>query len=269
MLIGALAVGVAAPLVISDTALAQASGRPWLGLELAARKDGKAGATVRHVVRSSPADVAGLKDGDAVVALDGKPVKSPNEVIGEVRARKTGDVVELTFERGSIERKAKVKLETFPGAEEILRRERLGQFAPALTGIVAAQGTASSLASMRGKVVVLDFWAGWCTVCKLVAPVLNGWHEKLGAQGLIVLGVSSDAATVASKAIDDFGIKYAVGLDKDQSIFPAYGITSLPTMFVIDKRGVVRGAEIGFDPAGLVRAEALVKALLAEKAPED
>jgi peroxiredoxin len=146
----------------------------------------------------------------------------------------------------------------------------MGRFAPALTGMAAAQGAVpASLAGLRGKVVVIDFWAGWCSVCKLVTPVLNGWHQKLGAQGLVVLGVSSDTATVASKAIDDFGIKYAVGLDKDGAIFPAYGISSLPTMFIVDKRGVVRGIEIGFDPAGLVRAEALVNALLAEKAPED
>lgn len=256
--------------LLPPEAAAQSTSRAWLGIELAARKDGKPGVTARHVMRSSPSDTAGLKDGDVVLQVDAKAMKSPADVIGEVRAHKPGDVLEIGFERGGTERKAKVTLETFPGADEILRRDKIGTFAPSLAGLVSVQGVApASVRSLRGKVVVLDFWAGWCGVCKLVAPVLNGWQEKRGPQGLVVVGVSSDTAEVATKATPDFGIKYAVAVDKDQGVFPGYGVSSLPTMFVLDKRGVVRGLEVGFDPAGLARMDALITALLAEKAPED
>lgn len=265
------AAGVAGPIVLApETAQAQASKRAWLGLELGTRKDGKAGVAVRHVVRTSPSDTAGVKDGDAVLTLDGKSVKAPADVIGEIRAHKPGDVVELAFERGGTERKAKITLESFPGPDEILRRDKLGTFAPSIGGLSTVQGVVpASIRAARGKVVLLDFWAGWCGVCKLTSPILNAWHDKLGAQGLVVIGVSSDAHDVAAKATTDFGIKYPVAVDKDQGVFPAYGVTALPTMFIIDKRGVVRALEVGFDPGGFTRAEALIVALLAEKPPED
>ena len=101
--------GVAGPAALAPaTAEAQSSQRAWLGLELAPRKDGKAGVTARHVLRTSPSDTAGIKDGDVVLRVDGKAVKSPADVIGEVRTHKPGDVIEIGFERGGTERKAKV-----------------------------------------------------------------------------------------------------------------------------------------------------------------
>ena len=153
-----------------------------------------------------------------------------------------------------------------PGAEEVLRGEHVGVAAPALTGLVAVQGVApASLEALRGKVVVVDFWTSWCTVCKKAGEVLNGWHEKMGAQGLVVQGVSSDDHAIASRATGDFGLRYPVAIDKEEKVFPAYGAAALPTLYVIDKKGIVRGLEVGFSLEGMERMERLVVELLAEK----
>jgi thiol-disulfide isomerase/thioredoxin len=252
----------------TDVALAQPAARAWFGVEVAARKDNRPGVLVRHVVRTSPADSAGIKDGDALLRLGAKPLAAPGDVISEVRARKPGEVLDVLFERGGHEQKARVTLSVFPATDEMLRRDKVGTFAPPLIGLQGVQGKVpDNLGQLKGKVVVLDFWAGWCGVCKLITPVLNRWQDKLGPQGVVVLGVSSDTPQVATKAMNEFGIKYAVGVDKDETVFPAYGVSALPTMFVLDKKGVVRSIEVGFDVAELAKTEALLATLVAEPAP--
>lgn len=259
---------VALPAMFSaDTAMAQSGSRAWFGVEVAPRKDGKAGVLVKHVIRTSPADAAGLRDGDGLLKVGGKQVSAPTEVISEVRAKRPGEEIEVSFERGGSEQTARVTLSIFPGVDELLRRDRVGTFAGPLTGAQSVQGTVpTSLSTLRGKVVIVDFWAAWCSVCRETTPVLNDLHARYGAQGLSVLGMSSDTAEAASKAMETFGIKYPVAVDKDEKVFASYGISSLPTMYVIDKKGVVREVEVGFDNRSAQRLEALVKKLLAEKA---
>ena len=268
----AIALGVAAGAFFgvpsAPEAVAQSASRAWFGVEVRDRKDGKAGVLVRHVMRTSPAEAAGLRDGDFLLKLAGKSVSAPNDVVSEVRQHRPGDVLEVLFERAGHEQKARVTLDVFPPADEMLRREKVGTFAPNLAGVESVQGTVpAELNKLRGKVVVLDFWAGWCGVCKLVTPVLNGWQSKFGAQGLVVIGVSSDDARIAAKATNDFGVKYAVGADAHGSVFPAYGVVALPTMYVLDKKGVIRAVDVGFDTDGIVKTQSLIASLLNEPSP--
>lgn len=254
---------------VEDDGVAHADGaRPWLGVELAPRTDGGNGVLVKHVVRTSPADKAGLKDGESILSVSGKAVNIPADVIQEVRTHAVGDNLAVTVERGGKSVAATITLATFPGTEEMLRADKLNAFAPPLFGLEGVQGgTPQTIQQLRGKVVVLDFWAGWCGVCKLVTPVLDGWNTKFAARGLVMLGVSSDTHEVAVKATKSFGVEYPVAIDKENKVFSAYGVSALPTLFVIDKGGVVRQIEVGFDQAQLKETEALLDKLLNEKAP--
>jgi peroxiredoxin len=263
-------IGVISMMVSADSAMAQpaqAGGRPWFGVEVAARKDSRAGVLAKHVIRTSPADVAGLRDGDGILKVGGKVVSSPEELISEIRSKRPGEGLEIGFERGGTARTAHVRLGIFPAADEMLRRDRVGTFAKPLSGVQAVQGVVGeSVSALKGKVVVLDFWAAWCSVCRLTTPVLNDVHARYAAQGLVMIGLSSDTAPVATRAMGEFGIKYPVAVDKAEKVFSAYGVSSLPTMYVIDKRGVVREVEVGFDAGSARRLDALVQKLLAEKA---
>jgi peroxiredoxin len=227
---------------------------------------GAKGPIIKSIVRTSPAEGGGLRMGDMILRVADKVVASPADVTGEVRTHKPGESIELVVERAGAEVKARVILAVFPGVNELLRLQHVGSLARPLPGLPAILGAVpGGWGEVAGKVVVLDFWASWCTACRLTTPILNEWHAKLGALGVTVLGVSNDGPTVATKAIEDFGIKYPVGLDKEDKIFPSYGIAVLPSMFVIDKRGVVREVEVGFELAGMKRIESLLSTLAGEK----
>ncbi len=106
---------------------------------------------------------------------------------------------------------------------------------PALDGA----GT-KAIRDLRGKVVVLNFWASWCEPCRAEAPALERTQRKLaGAEGT-VLGVDwNDAMPDARHFTRQYGITYPVVRDVGGKLAKAYGVTGLPETFVIDRDGRV------------------------------
>lgn len=240
--------------------------RPWLGVRMALPGAEPQGVQVKRVFRASPADEAGLAAGDVLRSVGGRSVNHPSEVSSELLKRQPGEVIEVVVERKESKLRVPIKLEAFPGIEEILRRERVGVEAPPLDGLEAVQGTAPlTLPELRGKVVVIDFWASWCVVCRKTVPILNRWYGKLGAQGVVFLGISNETFAAASRGIGSFGIEYPVAIDKSENVFPAYEASSLPTLYVLDRKGVVRAVEVGFSAENMQRLEKLLIELLDEK----
>jgi cytochrome c biogenesis protein CcmG/thiol:disulfide interchange protein DsbE len=107
-------------------------------------------------------------------------------------------------------------------------------------------GGRTSLASLRGKVVVLNFWASWCPPCRGESPVLERWHHRLQARngtvvGVDVLDVDSDARAFVRR----YRLTYPVIRDGDGGSRKSFGVQQQPDTIVIDRRGriaaVVRG----------------------------
>jgi cytochrome c biogenesis protein CcmG, thiol:disulfide interchange protein DsbE len=95
------------------------------------------------------------------------------------------------------------------------------------------------LASLRGKVVVLNFWASWCFPCKQEAPALAA-AAKRWSDRVVVLGVDvNDFAGDARKFARKYGLDYALVHDNHNVTSPKYGLTGLPETFFIDRRGKV------------------------------
>ncbi|MFO0661973.1 MAG: redoxin family protein [Polyangiaceae bacterium] len=256
--------GCAVASLTSAPSEAQPARKAWLGVEMSNRNDGGKGVLAKHVIRTSPAEKAGLRDGDAIVKVEGKEVGRPADVISVVQTKAPGDGVDVIFARGTTETKARVTLGVFPDAGEMLKLDKLNTFAPSITSLQSIQGsTPLDISQLKGKVVLLDFWAGWCGVCRATTPVVNAWAAKYGAQGLAVIGVSSDSVTTAQKATGAFGIEYTVGADVNGDVFKAYGVSALPTMFVIDKGGVIRNLTVGLDNATAKDIENNIVSLLA------
>ena len=143
----------------------------------------------------------------------------------------------------------------------------VGAPAPAWTKVSALAGAPSSIAQLRGRVVLVDFWASWCGPCRMLAPRLSALKEKFGAQGLTVVGITTDEAEKAAVFAEKHQMRYGIVVDKDGDTSRAYGVSALPTMLLVDKKGVVRDVFIGYDPSGDARLEASLKTLLAETAP--
>jgi cytochrome c biogenesis protein CcmG, thiol:disulfide interchange protein DsbE len=103
-----------------------------------------------------------------------------------------------------------------------------------------------SLSALRGKAVVLNFWASWCIPCKEEAPVLEQlWREKR-AQGLVVVGLDAkDFRRDARSFVRRFGLTFPIVYDGPGSTLERWGITGFPETFVVDRRGRVVEAFVG------------------------
>ncbi|MFE2773704.1 cytochrome c biogenesis protein CcdA [Microbacterium resistens] len=147
--------------------------------------------------------------------------------------------------------------------------------APALRGIETwlntPDGAAVDLAALRGRVVLIDFWAYSCINCQRSLPHVVAWDEAYRDAGLQVIGVHSpeyafekDPANVAAGA-ESFGIDYPVGLDNALSTWTAYRNRYWPAHYLIDAEGVVR--QISFGEGGYATTEDHIRELLTEADP--
>ena len=158
------------------------------------------------------------------------------------------------------------------GADEL---ESCGP-APEIRGIAqwlnTPGGEPVDLAKLRGKVVLIDFWAYSCINCQRSIPHVVAWNEAYRDLGLEVIGIHSpeyafekDAANVAAGA-RDFGITYPVALDNDLSTWTVYRNRYWPAHYLIDKDGTVR--HIAFGEGNYAATEKLIRELLTQAEPD-
>ncbi len=110
-------------------------------------------------------------------------------------------------------------------------------------------GQSISLSSLKGKPVLVNFWATWCTPCVSEMPYLQEIHEDWSDRGLMVLAINiGDSASEAEQFLQEHNLSLPVLLDTKKVIAPKYGIRYIPTTFFIDKDGIVRNKIIGAFP---------------------
>jgi thiol-disulfide isomerase/thioredoxin len=255
-------------LVPSDASAQAMEARPWLGVQMDTDAQGGQGVRVGHVVRGSPAEKAGIREGDRLVRLSGSTVLRGSDVVRVVQGRSVGDVLDVSVVRAGQERTLRVTLAPFPSQDEMVRMDLVGTFAPTWKDVETVNGAfPPSIGALRGRVVLLDFWATWCAPCRIVVPKLGALQGRYGAQGLSVLGVSTEDAQDVALFAQRTAMRYPVGVDKHAETTRSYGVLSLPTLVVIDRRGVVRDVAIGYDSGEDARLDSMVRTLLAEPAP--
>ncbi len=123
-----------------------------------------------------------------------------------------------------------------------------------------------SLKQLHGKVVLVDFWGTFCTPCKSSFPKLQALHAKYAGSGLQIVGISEDEAEDTAKIpafASTYGAKFAIGWDEDRSISQRYQPETMPSSFLIDRKGIVRFAHVGYRAGDEVQIEKEIQDLLA------
>jgi thiol-disulfide isomerase/thioredoxin len=155
----------------------------------------------------------------------------------------------------------------------------LNEPAPQLTLLGESfPSAAPSLADLRGKVVLLDFWATWCGPCIEAFPTMLEWKQDLSSQGFVILGVTRYYGEVSGVSVDQqteneyvkrftatHALTYQIAIAKDETNHRTYGAAVIPTAVLIDRKGVVRYIETGTSPYRLDELKEMIVKLLAEK----
>jgi cytochrome c biogenesis protein CcmG/thiol:disulfide interchange protein DsbE len=126
-------------------------------------------------------------------------------------------------------------------AGQQLSADPVGQAAPEFTGVlVDGNGASLTLSSLRGKTVVVNFWASWCSTCKAEAETISQVEKKWRDKGVVFLGVDShDTNAGAHTYIQTYGIGFQSVQDPDQTIGAQYNVTGLPETFFLDTKGKI------------------------------
>lgn len=122
----------------------------------------------------------------------------------------------------------------------------VGKPAPDFT-LKTLDGKTLTLSDLRGKTVVLNFWATWCPPCKVELPWFVDLQKQYGPQGLQIVGISEDEGgkDKVVQFVKEMGVNYTIAVD-DSSVSPKYGdVEDLPTTFYIDRNGKIVAFAMG------------------------
>ena len=146
--------------------------------------------------------------------------------------------------------------------------ERVQQFGPTQAAVSRMVGTPAKdftrndlsgetfrLEELRGKVVLLNFWATWCTPCRIDLPHIEAMHREFSGKGLVVLGVNSEPGALAARFFAEHGYSFPSLVDIGDQVARGYSVNSLPTTIVIDRNGNISSYLVGLHPEEGLRRE--------------
>lgn len=144
-------------------------------------------------------------------------------------------------------------------------RPEEGYLAPDFA-LPSLDGQTVRLSEFRGKkAILLNFWATWCSPCRLEMPTMEKAYQEYKSRGLEILAVSLDTASksVVKNFMQELKLNFPALLDPDMAVLRLYRQFSIPATFLVDKQGIVRHRELGYrdwtDPQSRKLLEAILK----------
>jgi len=239
--------------------------RGWIGILAVAVAEGGSGVQVMGVVPDSPAASAGIAAGDFLLGTDKRPFDGPDALVALIRSSAPGSVMRFKGRRAGADRTFEVSVESAPDENTVLERMFVGRPAPSLDGVVGIGDNATpSWRQLRGRVVVLDFWAPWCGVCHVVAADLNHWQHEFGER-LRVVGIATGTVEDVSRLAPGFHMEYLVAADPSEAVSTAFSASAVPLVVVVDATGVVRAVTLGYSSARMSAMKNIVAQLVSQQ----
>lgn len=127
------------------------------------------------------------------------------------------------------------------------------------------KNTNTNLASYKGKVIYVDFWASWCGPCAKSFPFLNEMHQQLHDQGLEIVGVNLDENSDDAKGfLTNYPANFTVLADVSKQCAKDFTVKAMPSSYIIDRKGTIHHIHMGFRAGEAEEVRTLVENLLKE-----
>jgi peroxiredoxin len=132
-----------------------------------------------------------------------------------------------------------------------------GQPAPELE-VTTLDGQTLKLSELKGRRVVLDFWATWCPPCRMEIPHFVELTKENPAEQLLIVGISNEDEETLRAFVQENGVNYPMASKADEDLAEPYSLVrSIPTTFFIDRKGIIQHVEVGYAELEDLRAKAL------------
>jgi cytochrome c biogenesis protein CcmG, thiol:disulfide interchange protein DsbE len=133
------------------------------------------------------------------------------------------------------------------------------------TAVAAAPVEIPLLQGVRGKVVVVDFWASWCQPCRQSFPWMSDLQKRLGPSGLVVIAVNVDQdRQLAERFLEATPAAFRIEYDASGALATRFDVAAMPSSFLIDRKGEIRESHKGYRDAQRVEREQSILKLLKE-----
>lgn len=123
-----------------------------------------------------------------------------------------------------------------------------------------AQAGTASLDSLRGRVVLVDFWASWCAPCRRSFPWMSALYDRYSAKGLSIVAINLDKdRAAADEFLAKYHVPFLVAFDPSGKTAEAFKVTAMPSSYLISPSGTLLFSHVGFDPKKTAKIETLIQ----------